>query len=74
MLKNAILDAKICEDSVKIWQDFANPVEKPGKRVLMVGNNPAYDAGNRYGLPSQIDLNWQAFQSALDTARSAWGE
>ena len=34
MLQNAILDAKICEDFAKIWEDFA-PAEVDRLRVQL---------------------------------------
>lgn len=41
-----------------------------GRRVLRLQPSPAFDAGNRYGLPDEIDLAWAAFQAALDEARA----
>lgn len=35
------------------------------KRILHVGQNPAYVSGNRYGLKSEIPLSWNDFQAAL---------
>lgn len=36
-----------------------------GRRFLYVGNNPAYKAGNRFGMPDKIDLTWQALVDAI---------
>lgn len=38
-----------------------------GERVLYLNANPAYVAGNRYGIPD-VPLNWQAFSTALTAA------
>lgn len=38
------------------------------KRILHVGQNPAYVSGNRYGLKSEIPLSWDEFQTALTEA------
>jgi hypothetical protein len=35
------------------------------KRVLHVGQNPAYVSGNRFGLPNELPLEWAALQEAL---------
>lgn len=36
-----------------------------GRRMLHLVEQPAYQAGNRYGLPSAVDLTWPAFISAF---------
>jgi hypothetical protein len=36
-----------------------------GARVLLTQSDPAYAAGNRYGLPDQIPLSWESFWEAL---------
>ncbi len=38
------------------------------ERVMIVGKNPAYVSGNRYGLPDEISLDWSAFVNALGAA------
>lgn len=40
-----------------------------GQRVMRTSPSPAYDAGNRYGLPDTIDLTWEAYEAALNAAR-----
>jgi hypothetical protein len=35
------------------------------QRILVVGNNPAYVTGNRYGLPMSVPLDWNEFVSAV---------
>ena len=35
------------------------------KRTLYTNPSPAYAAGNRYSLPPQLDLSWDALQNAL---------
>jgi hypothetical protein len=42
-----------------------------GRRVIRLTGSPAFDAGNRYGLPDTIDLTWEAYEQALNQARSA---
>lgn len=37
-----------------------------GRHILKLKSHPAYDAGNRLGLPEQIDLTWEAFEVALN--------
>ena len=36
-----------------------------GNRIVHTERSAAWDAGNRYGLPLQIDLSWDAFWSAI---------
>lgn len=36
-----------------------------GERVLHVGHNPAYVSGNRFGLPDELPLDWEALKGAL---------
>ncbi len=45
--------------------DNGNKTKTTGQRVLNLEHNAAYMAGNRYGLPAQLDLAWAAFQNAL---------
>lgn len=40
-----------------------------GDRVLVVGRNPAYVTGNRYGLPDELPLNFGAFADALNNIK-----
>lgn len=39
-------------------------------RVLVVGKNPAYVSGNRYGMQDEIPLDWNAFVTAMNAAVS----
>lgn len=41
-----------------------------GRRVIRFTPSPAFDAGNRYGLPDTTDLTWSAFEQALNNARN----
>lgn len=41
-----------------------------GRRVLRLQGGAAWDAGNRFGLPDTIDLNYAAFDAAMKEARS----
>lgn len=36
-----------------------------GRRMLHLIEQPAYQAGNRYGLPGAVDLTWQSFITAF---------
>lgn len=38
------------------------------ERVLYTGEKPAHLAKNRYGLPPELPLNWNVFESALNQA------
>lgn len=37
-------------------------------RVLVVGKNPAYVSGNRYGMQDEVPLDWNAFVAAMSAA------
>lgn len=39
-----------------------------GRRILRLVGTPGCVAGNRYGLPPHIDLNWNAFAEAMSVA------
>lgn len=39
-----------------------------GKRLLALEERPAFDAKNRYGLPPEIDLSWDALRAELKAA------
>lgn len=39
-------------------------------RVLVVGKNPAYVTGNRYGLPDEVPFDWNSFVAAFAAATS----
>ncbi len=41
-----------------------------GERVLHLDGSPAFVAGNRYGMPPQLPLDWAAFETALNTTTS----
>jgi hypothetical protein len=40
-----------------------------GRRVLHLEKSAAFDAGNRFSLPAQIDFTWSAYEAALTEAR-----
>lgn len=42
-----------------------------GRHLLHLAGSPAFDAGNRYGLPPVIDLSYSAFADAMATVRGA---
>lgn len=46
-----------------------NIVMNNEQRVLHLSPSPAWDAGNRYGLPSEIDLSYAAFAAEMEKAR-----
>lgn len=37
-------------------------------RVLVVGKNPAYVSGNRYGMKDEVALDWNAFVASMSAA------
>jgi hypothetical protein len=41
------------------------------ERVLIVGKNPAYVSGNRYGMADEVPLEWNAFVTAMTAAVTA---
>ena len=57
--------------SMKYSQEKKNAADKlsratgTGKRILYTNPSPAYAAGNRYNLPPELDLEWDALSSAL---------
>ena len=56
-------------EKAKGLKEERNRAITTGKRVLRLVGSPAYDAGNRYGLPETLPLEWSAYQAALDAAR-----
>ena len=42
-----------------------------GRRVMRLAGSPAYEAGNRFGLPDTIDLAWSEYEAALLAARES---
>lgn len=50
------------------FQKTHNRAVSLDRRVLHVGQNPAYVSGNRYGLKSEIPLSWTDFQTAITEA------
>lgn len=40
-----------------------------GKSVLFTNNMPSYEAGNRYGLPATLPLDYKIFRAAVDASR-----
>lgn len=45
-----------------------------GRRILNLQGSPAFDAGNRYGLPASIALEWGEYEKALAEARGTQPE
>lgn len=41
-----------------------------GRRIVHFAPSAAFEAGNRYGLPNQIELSWDAYQTALNNSRA----
>lgn len=41
-----------------------------GARVMHTEERPAWKAKNRYGLPPEMNLSWDAFQESLSTSRT----
>ena len=60
-------------DSVTQTEDHGFKKERArvidtGRRILRLAPSAAYDAGNRYGLPASIPLDYQAFADAMSAA------
>lgn len=56
----------VVKDSGKFNSERARAVGK-GERILHTEERPAFWAKNRYGLPPELPLSWEAFQSAIVT-------
>lgn len=41
-----------------------------GRRMMHLQKSPAFDAGNRFGLPDVIPLDWSTYEEAMKEARS----
>ena len=41
-----------------------------GKRIVCFERSAAYDAGNRFGLPAELPLDWSAYEAALTEAKN----
>ena len=39
------------------------------ERCMYTSHSPTHDAKNRFGMPDQIDMNWEAFESAMRGAK-----
>ncbi len=61
----ACKDTYVMKEDVGFNKKVARGVTS-GKRVLRLEGAPAYVAGNRYGLPASVELNWQAFVTAFN--------
>jgi hypothetical protein len=70
--KDVATGAKAGKDAPKV----ARGVDSGGCNKLHLIGSPAFVAGNRYGLPATIDLNWQSFADAMtaSTNRNNSGE
>lgn len=65
---DALLFANFSVQTVKSDAGYNKVVNRgigTGERVMHTEERPAFYAGNRYGLPAQLPLSWQAFESAL---------
>lgn len=60
--------------TIKTDVGFGNKVTRAmgtGNRLLHLEERPAFLAGNRYGLPATVPLNWPAFLAAFASAQPA---
>ncbi len=55
--------------NVEIGREDKRALGLTGQRKLALAANVAHESGNRYGLPDSVDLNWPAFEAALNQAR-----
>ncbi len=65
----------VCHDVFTVQQQkkFGEMKYKPGtsgRRVIKFGHNPSYASKSRLPLPDEVDLNWEAFLSAVAQARA----
>lgn len=67
----AQLDTITKIEKKKGFKDERTRAITSGNRVLRLVGTPAFDAGNRFGLPETIPLDWADYQAALDAARKA---
>jgi len=51
-------------------EKVARGVNAPESNRLHLIGSPAFVAGNRYSLPEEIDLNWQAFADAMSAVNT----
>lgn len=56
------------KDDLGFKKTHTRAVAMGDQRTLYLGQNPAYVSGNRYGMPSQIPLDWAAFAAHLPGA------
>jgi hypothetical protein len=56
------------DDEEKFGQTRRRALAVNGERQLVVGKNPAYVSGNRYGLPDVLPLDWAEVREALTGA------
>ncbi len=64
---DAILFVKVGVDTVKRKEGLKERVTTTeGERVLHTIENPAWLAGNRYGLPAELEFSWSAFINAFN--------
>lgn len=66
----ARLKQRIKKEDLGFNKEHKRAVSVNGERELVLGHNPAYVSGNRWGLDT-VALDWSAYQEALDGARNA---
>lgn len=67
---DAVLFANYKSHVVKDKEGFAERRRAVGvgERTLFTERRPAFRAKNRYGLPAEIPLSWEAFEAGIDAA------
>ena len=63
-------DVFTVQQSQKKFGETKYKPSSSGKRLLKFGHNPSYASKARLRLPDEIDLNWEAFLSAVAEARA----
>jgi hypothetical protein len=66
----AALDTVTKVEKEQGFKPARNRALTTGRRVLHLQGSPAFEAGNRYGLPPSIPLDWQSYETALAQARA----
>jgi hypothetical protein len=66
----AALDTITKTEKEQGFKPARNRAMTTGQRVLHLQGSPSFTAGNRYGLPASIPLDWEAYETALTSARA----
>lgn len=64
-------DYKVYVEKERNGYQATTKVHGRGERVLYTAEMPRFKAGNRYGLPEELEFSWEAFSGALREAFQA---